>query len=127
MPFTRLIHESAWAEALNEFLRDVDTLGDYLAGELCHQLDVKESGIKALSNALLRGGALNATPPYTVAELLVVLLTETPDIAMAARAELRDRILMANSEAVARLYWRRQDAEREAAVLDMDDDSEVVL
>jgi len=44
-----------------------------------------------------------------VPELLALVLCETPDVAMRARALLRERLLAEHSEAVADIYWRRQD------------------
>jgi hypothetical protein len=119
------IHEAEWARALDEHLLDVDTLQNWLGDQMRYQPNVTESALRALSGQLAMRSPLRAEPPYTVGELLVVLLTETPDIAIAARAALRDRILAAHSSAVSKIYWRQKDADREAATMDLDDDSPV--
>lgn len=118
------IHEAEWAQALDEFLLDQDTLQDYLCGQMRYHSPVSESAVRALSGQLAMRSPLRAQPPYSIGELLYVLLTETPDVAMAARAELRDRILTAHSADVSRIYWQQQDAASE--VVEFDDESEVV-
>lgn len=120
------IHEAEWARALDEFLLDQDTLQDYLCGQMRYHAPVSESAVRALSGQLAMRSPLRAQPPYSIGELLYVLLTETPDVAMAARAELRDRILTAHSCEVSRLYWRARDAEHESATIEFDDDVEFV-
>lgn len=120
------IHEADWARALDTWLLDQDSLQEYFCSHMRYHAPVSESAVRALAGQLAMRSPLRAQPPYSVGELLYVLLTETPDVAMAARAELRDRILAAHSHEVSRIYWAQLDAERESATIDLDDDVEVV-
>lgn len=119
-------HAAEWAAALDEHLLDSDTLGDWLSGHLCFHNDVSAEAVGKLGRDLAMGRGLQATPPWTVRELLYVVLSDPdPAVVIEARAELRNRLLAEHSVAVARLYWAAQDAEREASAIELDDDSPI--
>ncbi len=97
-----------WTIALDTVLRDTDTLTESLAAA-CIGVRVRRDATARLAGDLALGRPLNAVPAVAVPELLALVLCETPDVAMRARALLRERLLAEHSEAVADIYWRRQD------------------
>ena len=101
--------DADWAEALDEYLHEsIDTVMDHLAAA-CIGVRVRRDATARLARDLALGRPLNAVPAVAVPELLALVLCETPDVAMRARALLRERLLAEHSEAVADIYWRRQD------------------
>lgn len=99
-----------WNHALDSHIaEDIDGVMDALAAQ-CVGERTSLSAVASLGAHLAHYGALlDVTPAIKTAELLTLLFIETPDIAMQARALLRERLLAEHSEAVADIYWRRQD------------------
>lgn len=104
--------DATWAQALDLYLLDTGRYTAWLRDK-CRGVEVSEESARKLANAIATGRPLNATPPWAVPELLHVLLTETPDVAMRARAMLRERYLAEHSAEVSEIAWRLQDAARE--------------
>ena len=111
MPNTTSTTTPEWTAALNATLLDTNALGDWLYGELMHT-EVQAESVRSLASQLSTRSSIQATPPWSLAELVAVLLTDADAaVVMRARELVRERFLAAHSERVSALVWSQQDRE----------------
>jgi len=100
----------AWNRALDVALLDTDSLTDELAAA-CMASTASPHVLATLarmeSSAAPQLHAMRLT--MAVPDLFYAVMVGTPDVAMRARALLREWLLAQNSERVARLVWAEQD------------------